>query len=232
MLIKKGFILTLLSFACLASFSQIRTLTDHYFVSPVDYNYRLSGNFCELRESHFHTGIDIKPSNNGGQDKIFSIGDGFISRIKVSAGGYGNAIYVDHPEVGYTSVYAHLDKFNEIVEYTVKQYQTLQESYEIDFYPEPHLFPIKKKEYLGDMGNTGYSFGKHLHFEIRDTKTEKPINPFLFGMNVQDAISPSILSLAVHGLDKDFKKTFENRIAVGDAINQIIEISEDRKSVV
>lgn len=205
--------------------AQSGRLMPDYFGSPVTFPYTLSGNFCELRESHFHAGIDIKPSHQGSKDKIFSIGDGYISRIRVSAGGYGRVIYIDHPDVGYTSVYAHMDKFYDNIELQVKQYQMSQESFEVDFLPEPHVFPVKKGNVIGFMGNTGYSFGKHLHFEIRDTKTEKPINPFLFGMDVSDTSAPSLISFAIHGLDDDFHKVCDVRIPAGASENGIIEIA-------
>ncbi|MFZ1558412.1 MAG: M23 family metallopeptidase, partial [Saprospiraceae bacterium] len=204
--------------------AQSGQLIPNYFRSPVDFTYNISGNFCELRETHFHAGIDIKPSTSGSKDKIYSIGDGYISRIRVSAGGYGRVIYIDHPDVGYTSVYAHMDIFYDNIENQVKKYQMAQESFEVDFLPEPHVFPIKKGDVIGIMGNTGFSFGKHLHFEIRDTKTEKPINPFLFGMDVSDTSAPSFISLAVHGLDSELYKICDIRIPAGTAENGIIKM--------
>lgn len=211
---------------CFSLHGQNKHLLPDYFRSPVDYLYQLSGNFCELRESHFHAGIDIKPSRKGSKEKIYSIGDGYISRIRVSPGGYGRVIYIDHPDVGYTSVYAHLDVFYSNIEEQVKQYQMSQESYEVDFLPEPHVFPVKKGDIIGFMGNTGYSFGKHLHFEIRDTKTEQPVNPLHFGMQVPDSTLPSIISLAFHGLDSDYNKILDVRMPVGTNVGNIIEVEE------
>lgn len=195
-----------------------------YFRSPVEFPFKLSGNFCELRETHFHAGIDIKPSGNN-KDKLYSIGDGYISRIRVSARGYGKAIYIDHPEVGYTSVYGHLDAFSEIIDSVARSYQLNQESFEIDYLLSPEILPIKKGEFIGYMGNSGHSFGKHLHFEIRETKSEKPINPFLFGITPQDDISPSLLSLSVHGLTPELYKLSENKVKLGAAVNNHIHIS-------
>jgi len=222
--LRKSIFLSYIFFFHGALSAQSGQLIPNYFRSPVDFNYKISGNFCELRETHFHAGIDIKPSHQGSKDKIYSIGDGYISRIRVSAGGYGRVIYIDHPEVGYTSVYAHMDIFYDNIERQVKQYQQSQESFEIDFLPEPHVFPVKKGDIIGFMGNTGYSFGKHLHFEIRDTKTEKPINPFLFGMDVSDTSAPYLISLAVHGLNSDFHKICDIRIPAGAAENGIIKM--------
>jgi Peptidase family M23 len=221
-----GLIFSYIFLSSIVIYAQSGPLIPEYFRSPVDYSYRLSGNFCELRESHFHAGIDIKPSTSGSKNKIYSIGDGYISRIRVSAGGYGRAIYIDHPDVGYTSVYAHMDIFDVNIENQVKQYQRSQESFEVDFLPEPHVFPVKKGDVIGIMGNTGFSFGKHLHFEIRDTKTENPVNPFLFGMSVTDHTSPSVLSLAVHGIDDDFNKVSDFRLPVGTAEMGVVQVEQ------
>ncbi len=197
-------------------FSQSAQLAENYFRSPVDYDFKLSGNFCELRETHFHSGLDIKPSSKG-NDKIYSIADGYVSRLRVASGGYGNVLYIDHPDVGYTSVYAHLEGFNDNISSLARQHQMALESFEVDFLLDPHILPVKKGDIIGIMGNSGYSFGTHLHFEIRDTKTEKPINPLLFGMKNPDNLPPSLVSMAIHGLDPDFHKVCDIRIPL-DAI--------------
>lgn len=201
-------------------------LDGKYFGSPVDYDYKLAGNFCELRETHFHAGIDIKPSGKVKHDAIYSIADGYVSRIKISAGGYGIAVYIDHPEVGYTSVYAHLDALSDHLKYVVEQVQTAQESYEVDFLPSPAVLSVIKGEEIGKMGNTGYSFGQHLHFEIRDTKTEKPINPFHFGLKCDDEEVPILQSLSIHGLDPDFYKIWEKRIYLNQGLGNNISFSD------
>lgn len=201
-------------------------LDGKYFGSPVDYEYKLAGNFCELRETHFHAGIDIKPSGRVKNDAIYSIADGYVSRIKIAAGGYGIAVYIDHPEVGYTSVYAHLDALSDHLKFVVEQVQKAQESYEVDFLPSPTVLSVKKGEEIGKMGNTGYSFGQHLHFEVRDTKTEKPINPFHFGFKCKDEVGPTLLSLSIHGLDPDYYKIWERRIYLNQTLEHNISFSD------
>ena len=200
-------------------------LDGQYFRSPVDFDFRLSGNFCELRETHFHAGIDIKPSGKG-KDYIYSIADGYISRIRVSPDGYGLVLNIDHPEVGYTSLYAHLDSFSDQIANVVRQYQMNLESWEIDILPDPQVLPVKKGEIIGVMGNTGYSFGNHLHFEIRDTKSENPINPVHFGIQTLDKTPPSLLNLAIHGLNSDVYKIWERKISLGNLSNSQIEFSD------
>ncbi len=200
-----------------------KDLFSGYFRSPVDYDYTITGNFCELRETHFHTGIDIKPAGN---DRIFSIGEGYISRIKVDAGGYGNVLYIDHPQAGFTSVYAHLDDFSPVISEVVRLRQLEEESYEVDFHPAPGQIRVVKGDMIGFMGNTGYSFGKHLHFEIRETKSEKPVNPLVFGMKLKDNIPPVITSVAIHGLDADHSKTADIRLAVGDTPGDVLDFPD------
>ncbi len=170
----------------------------NYFRSPVDFDITLAGNFAELRNNHFHSGIDIRTFTTG--KKVYAIADGIVSRIKIAAGGYGKAIYIDHPN-GYTSVYAHLDHFNTEIEEYVKSYQYTNNTFEFDFYPDKNELLIKKGCIIAFSGNTGSSAGPHLHFEIRDTKTEHPLNPLFFGFKIKDTTPPKIFNLYVYPLD-------------------------------
>ncbi|MEM6722454.1 MAG: M23 family metallopeptidase [Bacteroidota bacterium] len=170
-----------------------------YFRSPVDRPITLSGTFGELRSNHFHSGIDIKGVRGVGEP-LYAIADGFVSRIAVKSGGYGNALYIDHPN-GYTSVYAHLNKFPDRLSEYVKAQQYKDRSFSINKFPDRDLFPVKKGEIIGYLGNSGRSFGPHLHFEIRDTKSEEPINPLLFGYQVKDNTPPMIQELRVYHLN-------------------------------
>ena len=212
--------------ATIAKVSNDSSTVFRFFGSPVSYKYKLSGNFGELRSSHFHAGIDIKPSGGRQSDAILSAGDGFVSRIAISPGGYGRAIYIDHPDVGYTTVYAHMEKFDADIEQFVLDRQRDAESFAVDFYLEPHIFPVTKGQTIGIMGNEGHSYGRHLHFEVRDTKSEQPINPLLFGFEIEDNIAPNIISLALHGLDDDFHKFYNKKIYLPAKINNVIRIAE------
>jgi len=167
-----------------------------YFRSPVDFPILLSGTFGELRGTHFHSGIDIKTNGHNGA-KIHAIADGYISRIKISAFGFGKTLYITHPN-GYVSVYAHLDRFNkELAGHTKKKHYE-EESFELNIFPEKNSLNVKKGEVIGYSGNSGYSFGPHLHFEIREEATQKPLNPLFFGFEVKDYIRPKITSLTVY----------------------------------
>ena len=169
------------------------------FISPLKIPMYLSGTFGELRTNHFHSGIDIKTQGVEGHE-IVAVADGYVSRIKVSAGGFGNALYVNHQN-GYQSVYAHLQKYNdEIAEY-VKNAQYASESFEIELFPEAGQFQYKQGDLIAFGGNSGSSGGPHLHFEIRDAATAKPINPLLFGYEVKDTRFPLISGLGIYDHD-------------------------------
>ena len=173
----------------------------NYFRSPMDIPLYASGSFGELRGNHFHSGLDFKTNKREGLS-IFSSADGYVSRIKISEGGYGKALYITHPN-GYTSVYGHLKKFEgKIAEYVQKK-QYAQKSYEIEWFPQASELIVKKGDLIALSGNSGSSGGPHLHFEIRDTKTEQIINPLYFGFDIlmPDAVLPVINELVVYAVN-------------------------------
>ena len=165
------------------------------FGDPLDIPIILAGSFGELRSNHFHAGLDIKTQQREGL-KVYAVGEGYISRIKVQHYGYGKVLYLTHPN-GYTSVYAHLQKMSPRIEKFLKSKQYDKKSYEIDLYLEPAELKIDKGEVIAYSGNTGSSGGPHLHFEIRDL-AQKPINPLYFGYEVEDSEAPRILDLYVY----------------------------------
>jgi len=169
---------------------QVKEYPRDFFRSPLEIPLNLSGNFGELRTNHFHAGIDIKTEQREGLN-VVSAGEGYVSRIKVSPVGYGYALYIDHPN-GYTTVYGHLQKYAPKIDDYVKAQQYELESFSVDLYPEKGLLPVSKGELVGLSGNSGGSGGPHLHFEIRETATEKLLNPLLFGLEVKDKIPPTI----------------------------------------
>ncbi|WP_142785666.1 M23 family metallopeptidase [Changchengzhania lutea] len=171
-----------------------------YFSNPLEIPTILAGSFAELRSNHFHSGLDIKTKQRVGL-RVKAAADGFVSRIKVSHYGYGKALYITHPN-GYTTVYAHLQKFAPDIEAYVKKKQYEKESYEIELFPNAGDLKVLKDSLVAYSGNTGGSGGPHLHFEIRD-KAERPINPMLFGMYVTDTTKPFVNSIYAYPIGDD-----------------------------
>lgn len=171
-----------------------------YFRPPLDIPMQLSGNFGELRPNHFHAGFDLKTNQREGLN-VYAIADGYVSRIKISTFGNGKCIYITHPN-GYTSVYGHLQTTVGAIQEYVKNTHYKEKAYEIEMFPKAGEIPITKGQLIALSGNTGSSEGPHLHFEIRDTKTEFVINPIFFGFdqNLKDNKKPTISSLYVYPL--------------------------------
>jgi hypothetical protein len=158
------------------------------FIAPLDTSLYLSANFGAIRGNHFHSGLDIRTFGHEGL-KVQSIADGYVSRIKISPWGYGRALYITHPN-GYTSVYGHLQTFSDEINAYVKKQQYSRKSFAIDVYPGRNTLKVSQGDLVAISGNSGGSTGPHLHFEIRDSKTEETINPQLFNLPVKDKYSP------------------------------------------
>ena len=168
--------------------------------APLDIPLVLSGTFAELRGNHFHGGIDIKTQGRSGL-KVSAVADGYVSRISVSPYGYGNALYLRHPE-GYTTVYGHLNAFYPELEQWIEEQLRDRSKNNGNLYPNANQFPVSRGKLVAFSGNTGGSFGPHLHFEIRDTKTEEPLNPLEFRIQVKDTRKPDLRGLM--WTDRDF----------------------------
>jgi murein DD-endopeptidase MepM/ murein hydrolase activator NlpD len=165
------------------------------FSYPLDRDVVITGNYGEIRPNHFHAGLDFStdPSANL---PIKSVGDGYVSRMKISSVGYGRVLYITHPN-GYVSVYAHQKKYATKIDAYIKQKQIEQKKNEIEILPSANELPVKKGEIIGYTGNSGSSTGPHLHFEIREEKSEIPINPLLV-YDIKDDVKPELTHLAIY----------------------------------
>lgn len=184
----------------ISSFNHI--IAQDQYRSPLDIPIILSANFGELRPNHFHSGIDLKTA--GAVNKpVYSIADGYISRISVSPSGYGLAIYVTHPATGQTSVYGHLNKYESKVAEYVKTKQYEQERFGVDLKVEKDLLPVKKGDLIAYSGNSGSSAGPHVHFEIRNTESQKLVDPLLYYKDeIADTQPPRIKGIAVYPVNE------------------------------
>ena len=177
-----------------------KTIDPNYFSNPLDIPMILSGSFGELRNNHFHSGLDIKTQQRSGVP-VYAPADGYVSRIKVGHYGYGKALYIKHPN-GYSTVYAHLQKFEPAIQDFVKQNQYKKERYEIELFPKENSLLVKKGDLIAYTGNSGSSGGPHLHYEIRDSYS-RPMNPMLFGLEIPDSKDPSITSVFAYPTSND-----------------------------
>ena len=169
-------------------------------IQPGKSNY-LSGTMGEIRGTHFHAGIDVKTSGTSGLP-VYATYDGHVYRIRISANGYGNSIYIKHPD-GEISVYGHLFRLRRDIADWVRSEQYREESFEVNLFPEKDQFPLKKGDLIALSGNTGSSLGPHLHFEIRD-KDQQPVNPLTRNFReINDNVAPTAQKISLKTLAID-----------------------------
>ncbi|RYY83786.1 MAG: M23 family metallopeptidase [Chitinophagaceae bacterium] len=167
-----------------------------YFRHPLDIPMALVANFGEIRANHWHMGLDIRTQQRVNLP-VYASAEGYIARVVVEPGGFGQALYIAHPN-GMTTLYAHLNAFYPELAQWVKAQQYARESWAGDFIPASGQFPVRKGQYIALSGSTGGSQGPHVHFEIRDTKTDACLNPLLFGMPIADAVPPTVSRIAMY----------------------------------
>ncbi len=183
-------------------FAQIAVPKD-YFSSPLSIGLVVTGSFSEVRPNHFHSGTDFSVQKKEGLP-VFAVADGLVSRIKVSPFGFGNALYIDHPN-GFTSVYAHMKGYSDTITEYLRTYQYKLKSFEVDLFPinKKDLIYVKKGQLIGYTGNSGSSGGAHLHFELRNTKTENIVNPLVYGFQLPDIYPPFIDFIKIYPEDNN-----------------------------
>lgn len=168
------------------------------FYAPLKSYQGLSGTFGEIRSGSIHTGLDFRTGGQVGLP-VFATDIGYVARVKISSVGYGKAIYIAHPN-GTTTVYAHMHKFSDRIEQYVKAEQYKNRNFEIDIHLSSNELAIARGEVIGFSGNTGSSGGPHLHFEVRDTKTQEPLNPFFSNLGIIDETAPVVRSVWLYSL--------------------------------
>jgi hypothetical protein len=200
------FFSTLLSVSVISLYCKAQTYPRDYFRNPLNIPMQLVANFGEIRTNHWHMGLDIRTQQRVNLP-VHAAAEGYVARVVVEPGGFGQAIYINHPN-GLTTLYAHLNSFYPALAEYVKQQQYAQESWKVDLQLPANLFPVKKGQFIALSGNTGGSQGPHVHFEIRDSRTERCLNPLLFNFPIPDAVAPTILRLALYDRNKS---TYDQR---------------------
>ncbi len=179
-----------------AQFFPVKNYPQQYFQWPVGAKTGLAANFGELRPNHYHMGFDCKTDQKVNLP-VYAAAAGYIARVKIEPSGFGRSILINHPN-GLSTLYAHLNDFYPALEKYIKDEQYKLQQWNATIMLPENLFPVNKGDFIAYSGNTGGSQGPHLHFEIRDTKTEKVLNPSLFDFPIPDTIAPNIIRLAVY----------------------------------
>lgn len=192
--------------------AQQKSYPQDYFRNPLNIPPSLSGNFGELRPNHYHMGLDFK-TNRVENLPVYAAADGQVVRIKVESFGYGRAVYIKHAN-GFTTLYAHLNKFFDALENYVTEQQYIRESWAVDLPIPENLFPVKKGDVIALSGNTGGSMGPHLHFEVRTTAEEINLNPMRFGFGIRDNVPPTIQRLAIYDRTRSVYEQSPRMVAV------------------
>jgi hypothetical protein len=221
-------ILTLFLFGFVLSKANAQNYPRGYFRTPLAIPMQLVANFGEIRANHWHMGLDIRTQQRVNLP-VYAAADGYIARIKVEPGGFGQAIYINHPN-GYTTLYAHLNQFFPALQQYIKEQQYQQETWAIELAFSPGQFPVSKGDFIALSGSTGGSAGPHVHFEIRDTKTENVLNPLLFGFPLPDVVPPSVTRVAMYDRNKSTYQQSPQLFSLAGIRGRPIKVGSDEIS--
>jgi Peptidase family M23 len=171
-----------------------------YFAWPVGAEVGLVANFGELRPNHYHMGLDCRTDKKENVP-VYASADGYIAKVKIEPYGFGRCIYINHPN-GLTTLYAHLNAFEPALEKYITEQQYILQQWKVFLDIPANLFKVKQGDYIANSGNTGGSQGPHVHFEIRDTKSDKCLNLLMFDLPVPDDVNPDIMRLVMYDRTK------------------------------
>ena len=227
---KTGFLLFLFAPAL---WSAAQNYPQNQFRNPLAVPMQLVANFGELRANHWHMGLDIRTQQRENLP-VYAAADGYIAAVSVDATGFGRAIYINHPN-GFTTVYAHLNNFNPRLHAWLKAQQYAAKSWAGKWLPPADSFPVKQGDFIAYSGSTGGSQGPHVHFEIRDTRSEKCLNPLLFGFPIRDNVPPTLSRLALYDRTKNVyaqaPKIYSlRRAGNGYTISTVVKTGSDKIS--
>jgi hypothetical protein len=197
------FILFISVFNAFGQFEEDKTEKEGYYLFPIKPGTRntLAGTMGELRSSHFHTGIDIRTEGRTGLP-VYASAEGYISRIAISTSGYGNAVYIAHPN-GHTTVYAHLNEFYGPITDYIREEQYQQKTFALNLFFKKEQFKVTRGDTIAFSGNSGSSGGPHLHYDIRD-QYQRPLNPLKYGFDeILDHTPPEAQKIAIKTLNKE-----------------------------
>jgi hypothetical protein len=221
--------LLILSFfiICLTG-AEAQNYPKNYFRHPLNVPMQLVANFGEIRANHWHMGLDIRTQQRENLP-VYAAAEGYVARVVVEPSGFGQAIYIAHPN-GYTTLYAHMNAFYPALQKHVLEEQYRLESWRVNLTFSPDQFPLGKGDYIGLSGNTGGSMGPHVHFEIRDSKTEKVLNPLLFGFPISDAVPPSVVRLAMYDRNRSTYQQSPQLLNIQRTRNNTIKVGSNKIS--
>jgi hypothetical protein len=216
------------------AYAQQKSYPAGYFRYPLAIAPKLNANFGEMRPNHFHMGLDLFTERRENLP-IYAAADGYVARLKIEPGGFGRAIYLNHPN-GFTTLYAHMNDFMPELEAYLKKKQYEAESWRTELTLPANLFPVKKGQFIGYSGNTGGSQGPHVHFEIRETVSEKCLNPLLFGFNIPDQVTPDLKNLAIYDRNQSIYEQAPRIVPLAKKSNvyapsSVIKLSTDKISI-